>query len=114
MAFALVMALDQFGVNVGAALAGLGIARIAIGFAAQDSVANVISGFLIFLDKPLQAGDWVDVVDHQGRVVEITLRLNPHTPAKQYLRRHTQQDDHRPGLGEPLQARRSARISPSA
>ena len=74
MAFALVMALDQFGVNVGAALAGLGIAGIAIGFAAQDSVANVISGFLIFLDRPFQAGDWVEVVGESGTVVEITLR----------------------------------------
>ncbi len=74
LAFALVMALDQFGVNVGAALAGLGIAGIAIGFAAQDSVANVISGFLIFLDKPFQAGDWVEVVGQSGTVVEITLR----------------------------------------
>jgi small conductance mechanosensitive channel len=80
------MALDQFGVNVGAALAGLGIAGIAIGFAAQDSVANVISGFLIFLDKPFQAGDWVDVVDHQGRVVEITLRSTRiRTPSNTYV-----------------------------
>ena len=52
LVFALVMALDQFGV--------------AIGVAAQDSVANVISGFLIFLDKHFQAGDWVNVVNHQG------------------------------------------------
>lgn len=86
LAFALVMALDQFGVNVGAALAGLGIAGVAIGFAAQDSVANVISGFLIFLDKPFQAGDWVDVVDHQGRVVEITLRSTRiRTPSNTYV-----------------------------
>lgn len=74
LAFALVMALDQLGVNVAAAVAGLGIAGVAIGFAAQDSVANVISGFLIFLDKPFQTGDWVEVVGHSGTVVEITLR----------------------------------------
>lgn len=86
LAFALIMALDQFGINVGTALAGLGIAGIAIGFAAQDSVANVISGFLIFLDKPFQAGDWVDVVDHQGRVVEITLRSTRiRTPSNTYV-----------------------------
>ena len=86
LAFALVMALDQFGVNVAAALAGLGIAGIAIGFAAQDSVANVISGFLIFLDKPFQTGDWVDVVDQQGTVVEITLRSTRiRTPSNTYV-----------------------------
>jgi small conductance mechanosensitive channel len=74
MAFALIMALDQFGINVAAALAGLGIAGVAIGFAAQDSVANVISGFLIFLDRPFRTGDWVEVAGHSGTVVEITLR----------------------------------------
>jgi small conductance mechanosensitive channel len=86
MAFALVMALGQLNVDVTAAVAGLGIAGVAIGFAAQDSVANVISGFLIFLDKPFQAGDWVDVVDHQGRVVEITLRSTRiRTPSNTYV-----------------------------
>ena len=86
LAFALVMALDQFGVNVGAALAGLGIAGVAIGFAAQDSVANVISGFLIFLDRPFQTGDWVEVVDQRGTVVEITLRSTRiRTPSNTYI-----------------------------
>ena len=86
LAFALVMALGQLNVDVTAAVAGLGIAGVAIGFAAQDSVANVISGFLIFLDKPFQAGDWVDVVDHQGRVVEITLRSTRiRTPSNTYV-----------------------------
>jgi small conductance mechanosensitive channel len=74
MAFALVMALGQLNVDVTAAVAGLGIAGVAIGFAAQDSVANVISGFLIFLDRPFQTGDWVEVVGQKGTVVEITLR----------------------------------------
>lgn len=74
LAFAVVMALGQLDVDVTAAIAGLGIAGIAIGFAAQDSVANVISGFMIFLDKPFQTGDWVEVVDQRGTVVEITLR----------------------------------------
>ncbi|MEZ5066140.1 MAG: mechanosensitive ion channel family protein [bacterium] len=72
--FGAVMALDQLGVNIGAALAGLGVAGIAIGFAAQDSVANVISGFLILWDKPFEVGDWLRVDGQFGRVAEITLR----------------------------------------
>ena len=85
-AFALVMALDQLGVNVAAAIAGLGIVGIAVGFAAQDSVANVISGFLIFLDKPFEAGDWVGVADQEGTVVEITLRSTRiKTPENTYV-----------------------------
>ncbi len=72
--FGVVMAADQLGFNVGAALAGLGVAGIAIGFAAQDSVANVIAGILIFWDKPFSVGDWIKTEGEYGRVSEITLR----------------------------------------
>ncbi len=71
---AVVMASDQLGFNVGAALAGLGVAGIAIGFAAQDSVANVIAGVMIFWDKPFRVGEWIETEGQYGRVVEITLR----------------------------------------
>lgn len=72
--FALVMAADQVGINVGAALAGIGVVGIAVGFAAQDSLANIIAGFLIFIDKPFQVGDWITVSDRYGMVTEITMR----------------------------------------
>lgn len=71
---AVVMAADQLGFNVGAALAGLGVAGIAVGFAAQDSVANVIAGVLIFWDKPFEVGDWIETEGEYGKVSEITLR----------------------------------------
>jgi small conductance mechanosensitive channel len=74
MLMALVMAADQLGFNVGAALAGLGVAGIALGFAAQDSVANVIAGIMIFWDKPFQVGDWIETEGEYGKVAEITLR----------------------------------------
>ena len=74
MLIGVVMAADQLGINVGAALAGLGVAGIAIGFAAQDSVANVISGILIFGDKPFQVGDWIETEGQYGKVSDITLR----------------------------------------
>ncbi len=70
----LVMSLDQLGVNIGAALAGLGVAGIAVGFAAQDSIANLIAGFLIFWDKPFVVGDWISVEGRYGHVQNITLR----------------------------------------
>ncbi len=74
LVFALVMAADQVGINVGAALAGIGVVGLAVGFAAQDSLANIIAGFLIFFDKPFQVGDWVTVVDQYGEVKNITMR----------------------------------------
>jgi small conductance mechanosensitive channel len=74
MIFGVLMAINQLGVNVGAALAGLGVVGLTLGFAAKDALTNIISGFLIFWDKPFRAGDWVTVGDHYGRVVEITMR----------------------------------------
>ena len=42
---AVVIAAGQIGINILPALAGLGVVGVALGFAAQDSVANMISGF---------------------------------------------------------------------
>jgi len=72
--FSIVMAGGQIGINVGAMLAGFGVAGIAIGFAAQDSLANTIAGFLIFWDKPFELGDWINVAEQYGQVTHITLR----------------------------------------
>ncbi len=72
--FGLIMAASQLGINVGAALAGLGVLGLTIGFAAKDSLSNVMAGFLIFWDKPFRVGHWVTVGDHYGKVAEITMR----------------------------------------
>ena len=70
----LITAASQLGVNVAAALAGLGVAGIALGFAAQETVANLIAGFLIFWDHPFKIGDFITTQDKSGRVQEITMR----------------------------------------
>jgi small conductance mechanosensitive channel len=72
--FGLVSAAGQLGINVTAALAGISIAGIALGFAAQDSLANLVSGFLIFWDKPFLVGDYITVGGQYGCVTEITMR----------------------------------------
>jgi small-conductance mechanosensitive channel len=72
--FGLVMAASQLGIDVTAALTGIGVAGIAVGFAAQDTIANMIAGFMIFWDKPFRVHDWVKVADQYGEVKEITLR----------------------------------------
>ena len=69
-----VTALDSMGIKVGAVLASLGIAGLTIGFAARDSLSNVISGLLIFLDRPFVIGDIVEIEGFYGRVEKITLR----------------------------------------
>ena len=74
LGFGVIMAASQVGINVAAALAGIGVVGIAVGFAAQDTLSNIIAGFLIFFDKPFQVGDWVNVADLSGEVSEITMR----------------------------------------
>lgn len=72
--FTVITAAGQLGINITAPLAGLGILGIAIGFAAQDSLSNIIAGFLIFFDKPFRVGDYVSIGDHYGRIELITMR----------------------------------------
>lgn len=71
---AIVMAASQLGINVGAALAGIGVVGIAVGFAAQETIANMIAGFLIFWDRPFKVGDFITTLDKYGEVREITMR----------------------------------------
>ena len=68
------VALSQLGLNVSAVIAGLGIAGLAVGFAAQESLANFIAGVTILMDRPFQVGDWVKVGDTEGRVRDLSLR----------------------------------------
>jgi small conductance mechanosensitive channel len=74
MTFGVIMATNQIGINVGAALTGLGVVGLTIGFAARDSLSNIMAGFLILWDKPFRSGDWVTLGDKYGRVEEITMR----------------------------------------
>lgn len=72
--FIVLLVLSQLGINLSALIAGLGIAGLAVGFAAKDSLENFISGITILLDRPFSIGDWVTVGGHYGRVTNITLR----------------------------------------
>ncbi|NNF00794.1 MAG: mechanosensitive ion channel family protein [Pyrinomonadaceae bacterium] len=74
MIFAVVTALDQIGVNIASLIAGLGIAGLAIGFAAKDTLSNVVAGIFIFWDRPFYIGDLVEIEGEYGEVKDITLR----------------------------------------
>lgn len=83
---AIIMSLDQLGLDVTTALAGVGVVGIAVGFAAQDAVGNVIAGILIFWDKPFKVGDWIETEDEYGEVTDITLRTTRiRTPRNTYV-----------------------------
>jgi len=70
----IVTALGQVGVNMVSVMASLGVMGLTIGFAAQDTLSNVISGIFIFWDRPFVIGDLVDIGGNYGRVSEITMR----------------------------------------
>lgn len=69
-----VNAMAAAGIQTASVLASLGIAGLTIGFAARDAFSNLISGLLIFLDRPFVIGDLVEIGDNYGRVDQITLR----------------------------------------
>lgn|SRR5699024_10609604 len=72
---AFIMILDNvLGFNVGALLAGAGVAGLAIGFGAQNLVRDVISGFFIIFEDQFSVGDYVLVSGVEGTVEEIGLR----------------------------------------
>ncbi|MCA9568605.1 MAG: mechanosensitive ion channel family protein, partial [Myxococcales bacterium] len=70
----LLTALNQVGVNITSILASLGILGLTVGFAAQNTLSNVISGLFIFWDRPFVIGDLIEVDGEYGRVETITLR----------------------------------------
>ncbi|HET7451361.1 MAG TPA: mechanosensitive ion channel family protein [Thermoanaerobaculia bacterium] len=70
----LLMAASQLGFNVLSMLAGLGVAGLAVGLAAKDTMANFIAGLIILWDKPFALGDDVEIGETAGWVRHIELR----------------------------------------
>jgi small-conductance mechanosensitive channel len=69
-------ALSQFtGVSRIAAsvLASGAIAAAIVGFAARQTLANLVAGIMLAISQPLRVGDWVTVEDHYGVVEDIRL-----------------------------------------
>lgn len=69
----LVGVLQEFGFNLAAVLGAAGIAGVAIGFASQTSLSNLISGLFIVGERPFEKGDVIEVGTFTGIVEEIGL-----------------------------------------
>ncbi len=65
---------QNLGLNITSLLAGLSIGGLALGLAAQDTVANVFGAVAIFLDKPFRVGDRISLENVDGVVEGIGLR----------------------------------------
>ena len=73
MVVLIITVLNEFGFHLGTLLGAAGIAGIAIGFAAQTSVSNIISGLFLISEKPFAVGDIVTVGQTTGVVLSIDL-----------------------------------------
>ena len=70
----LLFILFHFGINVTAAMAGLGVGGIAVALAAQKTLENVIGGVSLIADQALRVGDFLTLGDVQGTVEVVGLR----------------------------------------
>jgi MscS family membrane protein len=87
MGAALIVILKHFNYDIFSLVTALGIGSLAIGMAAKDTLAHMISGFTIMLDRPFRIGDRIQLVGGQiGDVADIGLRSTKiRTPDNQLL-----------------------------
>jgi len=72
---ALAMALGEFGFDLGPLIASAGIVGIAIGLGAQTLVRDILSGIFMLIEDQYGVGDNVNVLDVQGIVEKVGLRV---------------------------------------
>ena len=65
--------LVELGFNLSAILGAAGIVSVAVGFAAQTSLSNIISGVFLYWEKPFQVGDVIRIGTTTGIVISIDL-----------------------------------------
>ena len=72
----IVILLDHFGVNITGLAAILALIGLAVGLAAQDTISDMISGYIILIDQPFRVGDRIEIPneDTWGDVLEIGTR----------------------------------------
>ena len=79
--------LSLFGIKLSAIWGAAGIAGIAIGFASQTSVSNLISGVFVLGEKTMKIGDFISVGGQSGTVDSVgLLSVKVHTPDNQMIR----------------------------
>ena len=83
---AVIYVLGIFNIKITALLGAAGIAGVAIGFAAQTSFSNIISGFFILSEKSIKIGDYITIKDVSGTVDSIDmLSVKIKTPDNQMV-----------------------------
>jgi small-conductance mechanosensitive channel len=87
MALLLVSVLRELGYSLAPLLGAAGVVGIAVGFASQTSVSNVISGFFLIAERPFAVDDVIQVGQTTGRVLSIdTLSVKLRTFDNRFVR----------------------------
>ncbi len=73
--FTVILALDKFGVQVTALVAGISVAGVAASFAVQGVLANVAAGLSIMLSRHFRIGDYIEIGTVRGQVQAIDLSM---------------------------------------
>ncbi len=74
VAIAGLMILGRLGLDIGPAVAGLGVVGIAVGFGAQSLVRDYLNGSLILIENQFAKGDVIRAAGVAGTVEDFTLR----------------------------------------
>jgi moderate conductance mechanosensitive channel len=74
LVIAALMVLGKLGLDIGPAIAGLGVVGIAVGFGAQSLVRDYFNGALILLENHYSLGDVVSIAGVTGTVEDLSLR----------------------------------------
>ena len=70
----IVFLLSNWGIEVTPIIAGLGIGGIAVALAAQNILGDLFSYFVIFFDRPFEAGDFIIVDDKMGTIEYVGIK----------------------------------------
>ena len=70
----LILLKEILDINVTSLIATTTVLTATIGLAFQSTLANMLAGLTIHLEKPLKQGDWISAGGHEGHVLDITLR----------------------------------------
>jgi len=72
---ALLMILQEVGIEIGPILAGAGVVGLAVGFGAQYLIRDIITGLFIILENQYRIGDVINIGSEGGVVEDISLRM---------------------------------------
>ncbi|MEL6224204.1 MAG: mechanosensitive ion channel family protein [Cyanobacteria bacterium J06626_14] len=61
-------------IDLSKVFAALGVGSLVIALALQDTLSNLVSGFLLIFESPFKVGDWVRIKDLEGEVLEVNWR----------------------------------------